>query len=174
LKSDRERSRSRKRGDGRRGSNGKGKGKEGVVDDDVVDDDDDEKVERTDGRGEGEDEVLMVDVGEEIIDRAAAIIASLAVLYASAFMLISFKVDIAVFAVVDARLGAACATLNACLTAATFAGVGDFFAVFAALVSAAFADTAAASCLTWAAVRVLLLLPVSIGFFAITVRILML
>ena len=77
MKSDRERSRSRKRGDGRRGSNGKGKGKEGVVDDDVVDDDNDEKVERTDGRGEGEDEVLMVDVGEEIIDRAAAIIASL-------------------------------------------------------------------------------------------------
>ena len=78
MKSDRERSRSRKRDDGRRGSIGKGKGKEGVVDDDVVDDDDnDEKVERTDGRGEGEDEVLMVDVGEEIIDRAAAIIASL-------------------------------------------------------------------------------------------------
>jgi hypothetical protein len=83
LKSDRERSRSRKRDDGRRGSIGKGKGKEGVVDDDVVvdddDDDDDEKVERKDGRGEGEDEVLVVDVDDEgeIIDRAAAIIASL-------------------------------------------------------------------------------------------------
>jgi len=77
LKSDRERSRSRKRDDGRRGSISKGKGKEGVVGDNV--DDDDEKVERTDGRGVGEDEVLVVDVDDEgeIIDRAAAIIASL-------------------------------------------------------------------------------------------------